>query len=104
MPFRINYVTPSTGASAGYHVVQQVALDYVSGLTNATVASYLDSAAKDAGRFAMYTQQIHISELPGAGVDAREFAESSLVAAAPTDGSASSYPNRYVFAGAEIVA
>lgn len=104
MPLQLNYVTPSTGATASYHVVQQVALDYVSTLTNATVASYLDSAAKDAGKFPMYTQQIQINGLPDSGVDARTFAESSLVDAAPADGTASTYSSRYVFSGAAIVA
>jgi hypothetical protein len=103
MPLQLNYVTPSTGASASYHVAQQVALDYVSLLTNVTVASYLDSDAKAAGKFPMYTQQIQIAGLPDSGADARSFAESSLSAAAPTDGSALSNTNRYVFAGAEIV-
>jgi hypothetical protein len=102
MPLQFNYVTPSTGATAAYHVVQQVGLDYESKLTNATVASYLDSDAKSAGKFPMYTQQIQIAGMPDTGTDARSFAESSLATAAPTDGSGSSYPNRYAFAGATI--
>lgn len=103
MPLQFNFVTPSTGATAGYHVVQQVGLDYVSSLTNATVASYLDKDAKEAGKFPMYTQQIQLDALPDAGADARAFAESSLAAAAPVDGAAASNLNRYVFSGAEIV-
>lgn len=104
MPFQSNYVTPSTGAMASYHVVQYVGLDYFSSTTNATVSSYLDKDAKEAGKFPMYTQQIQMAGLPEAGIDARVFAESSLAAVAPTDGSASANPNRYVFAGAEILA
>lgn len=104
MSLQLNYVTPSTGATGTYHVVQQVGLDYVSSLTNVTIASYLDSAAKDAGKFPMYTQQIQIQGLSPSGADPLAYAESSLSAAAPTDGSASTYPNRYVFAGAQIVA
>ncbi|MFD1556045.1 hypothetical protein ACFSHT_10470 [Paraburkholderia silviterrae] len=103
MPLQLNFTTPSTGAVASYHVVQQVGLDYVSSLTNATVASYLDSSAKGAGKFPMYTQQIQIDGLPDAGADARSFAESSLIVAALADGSASVGTNRYVFAGAELV-
>lgn len=102
MPLQLDYLTPSTGATANYHVVQQVGLDYVSALTNVTVASYLSKGAKDSGKFPMYAQQIQIVGLPDKGVDAREFAELSLAAAAPTDGSAVGNPNRYVFAGAEI--
>lgn len=104
MPLQINYVAPSTGATAAYHVVQQNALDYVSNLTTATVASYLDKAAKDAGKFPMYSQQIQLAGLPAAGVDALSFAESALCEAAPTDGSTPPYANRYAFAGAGIVA
>lgn len=103
MPLQLNYTTPATGAVASYHVVQQVGLDYVSNITNATVASYLDKNAKDSGKFPMYTQQIQIDGLPDAGADARVFAESSLSGAAPTDGGALPNMNRYVFAGAEIV-
>lgn len=104
MPLQLNYVTPSTGATAAYHVVQQISLDYVSKLTNATVASYLDKAAKDAGKFPMYSQQIMLSGFPASGGDALSFAESALCEAAPTDGTAPPYANRYAFAGAEIVA
>lgn len=102
MPLQLDYLTPSTGATANYHVVQQVGLDYVSALTNVTVASYLTKAAKDAGKFSMYAQQIQIVGLPNKGVDPLDFAESSLSASA--DGAASGNPYRYAFAGAEIVA
>lgn len=102
MPLQLDYVTPSTGATASYHVVQQVSLDYVSGITGVTIASYLNKDALDAGKFPMYTQQIQIADLPPAGADSRSFSESSLAAAAPTDGTAASYSNRYVFAGAAV--
>jgi hypothetical protein len=103
MPLQIEYVTPSTGATARYHVVQQVGLDYVSSLTNVTVASYLDKDANAAGKFPMYAQQIQISSLPDKGVDARDFAETSLVASAPTDAGGFASASRYAFAGAEII-
>jgi hypothetical protein len=104
MPLKLSYVTPNTGAPASYHVVQQVGLDYVSTLMSATVASYLDSDAKDAGKFPMYTQQIQIVGLPESGVDAKSFAESALAAPVPQDDGGLSNTNRYAFAGAEIVA
>lgn len=103
MPLEIEYVTPSTGAQAGYHVVTQVAIDYEMASTVATVASYLSKDAKDGGKFPMYAQQIAVSGLPDKGVDAREFAETALTVAAPSDGSMPSSMNRYSFAGAEIV-
>ncbi|MFM0218291.1 hypothetical protein [Paraburkholderia caledonica] len=103
MPLKINYVTPSTGAQAGYHVVTNVGIDYAMEITTATVSSYLSKDAKDAGKFAMYAQQIQIAGLPDKGTDARDFAESSLAIAAPTDVSGFTSPSRYSFAGAEIV-
>jgi hypothetical protein len=103
MSLQKDYETPSTGAVASYHVVQQVGLDYVSLQTNATVASYLTKDARDAGKFPLYTQQISVDGLPTTGVDARDYAEQQLVAAVPQDGGGP-YANRFVFAGAEIVA
>ncbi|MGY6256530.1 hypothetical protein ACXIVK_23970 [Paraburkholderia caledonica] len=103
MPLQINYATPATGAEAGYHVVASVALDYEMKMTTATVSSFLSKDARDAGKFAMYAQQIQISGLPDKGIDAHDFAESSLVATAPTDASGFASANRYAFAGAQIV-
>lgn len=103
MPLQKDYETPSTGANASYHVVQQVSLDYVSTMTNATVASYLSEDALGAGRFPMYTQQISLAGLPADGQAARDYAEAQLVVAQPDDESVP-VVNRYVFAGATIVA
>jgi len=102
MPLQKDYVAPSTGATASYHVVQQVSLDYVSTMTNATVSSYLSKDAVDTGKFAMYTQQIMLAGLPPDGQNALDYAEAQLVAAPPEDASAPSV-NRYVFAGGAIV-
>jgi hypothetical protein len=102
MPLQKDYVTPSTGATASYHVVQQVSLDYVSAQANATVASYLSNDALMAGKFPMYTQQIMLAGLPGDSQDARDYAEAQLVLAQPANASVSS-ANRYIFAGAAIV-
>ncbi|MEM5325160.1 hypothetical protein VSR34_00930 [Paraburkholderia sp. JHI2823] len=104
MPLQQDYVTPSTGAVASYHVVQQVSLDYVSNLVGATVASFLSKDAKDAGRFAMYTQQIQLHGIPAPGENTLAYVEAQLAEAEPTDGSVvPGFPNRYAFAGATIV-
>ncbi|WP_087754115.1 hypothetical protein [Paraburkholderia caledonica] len=103
MPLQIRYATPATGAEAGYHVVTSLALDYEMKISTATVSSFLSKDAKDAGKFAMYAQQIQISDLPDEGVDARDFAETSLAAAPPVDGSGFVSANRFAFAGAQIV-
>lgn len=105
MPIQKDYETPSTGAIANYHVAQQVSLDYsADGQTNVTVMSYLTKDAKDAGKFPLHTQQIQLSGLPASGQDARAYAYVALVVPAPTDGTANNFTNRYVFAGADIVA
>jgi hypothetical protein len=97
MGFSLNYVTPSTGAVATYHEVSDINLNGSLKKTTATVSSYLDKASKDAGKFAMYLQQIVMDGLPVAEPFAA--AESQVIAAVPAgvtpDGS-----NRYVFAGA----
>jgi hypothetical protein len=102
MSLQKDYEVPSTGATASYHVVQQVTLDKVMTQTIAAVASYLSADAKAAGKLALYSQQVALKGLPAAGQDAFEFAESELVAQAP-DGPPSGAVNRYAFAGAQIV-
>lgn len=103
MPIASNYTTPSTGAVATYHIVQQVTLDYVSLITNSTVASYLSKDAKDAGKFPMYTQQIPVDGLPAAAQDARAYAEGQIVEPMPDGVAVVPYANRYAFAGGTIV-
>lgn len=101
MPLQKDYVTPSTGAVASYHVVQQVSLDRVSTITGATVASYLSKDAKDTGKFPMYTQQIQITTLPPSGQDPFVYAEQQLIIDIPAGAPPSA--NRYAFSGAAIV-
>ncbi|WP_438396501.1 hypothetical protein [Caballeronia sp. DA-9] len=103
MPIAANYETPSTGASATYHVVQQITLDFVSSITNSTVASFLSKEAKDAGKFPMYTQQIPVEGLPAAGQDPLTYAEGRIVEPMPDGTVVAPYANRYAFAGGEIV-
>lgn len=103
MPIASNYATPNTGAVATYHVVQQVTLDYVSSITNSTVASYLSKDAKDAGKHPMYTQQIPVDGLPPAAQDTRAYAEDQITAPMPDGVAVMPYANRYAFAGGTIV-
>ena len=103
MPIAANYETPSTGALATYHVVQQITLDFVSSITNSTVASFLSKDAKEAGRFPMYTQQIPVDGLPAAGQDPLTYAEARIVEPMPGGTIVAPYANRYAFAGGEVV-
>jgi len=104
MPFTLNYITPSTGAPASFHIAQNVSLDSVAQQTSVTVASYYSQADQASGKFAMFQQQIAIAGLPPTGQDAFEFSEAQLIAPEPTDGTASTATNRYVFAGGALVA
>jgi len=98
-----DYVTPSTGATASYHVVQMVTLDAISKNTSAAVYSYLSADAMAAGKAPMYTQQISLGDLPAAGADAFTYADKQLAAALPDDVPSNAPAGRYAFAGAEIV-
>lgn len=103
MPMKKDYVTPSTGATASYHVVQMVALDAIGKGTSVAVYSYLSADARAAGKAPMYTQQLQIGGLPPSGTDAFAYAEQQLAAAEPADVSPTVPVVRYAFAGAEIV-
>jgi hypothetical protein len=102
MSIQFSYTTPSTGAVADYHVVQQIGLDYISNNTNVQVASYVSKDAYEAGKFPVYTQNIQIAGLPVVTADPLVTVQNNLMAAAPTDGTASTTPNRYLFAGATL--
>lgn len=103
MSIQFSYTTPNTGAVANYHVVQQISLDYVSSNTNVQVASYVSQDAYAAGKFPVYNQSIQIAGLPVTTADPMDTVQADLIAAAPTDGTASTSPNRYLFAGATVV-
>lgn len=98
-----DFVTPSTGATATFHVVSQVLIDYGgSELTTATVSSFLSPEAYAAKKFPMFTQSVPLEGRPSDGQDAQAWAEGKLVEAAPDD-AVSPYGNRYVLANGEIV-
>lgn len=101
MPIQLDYVVPSTGAAASYHVANVVMLSKDGDYGLVTVASYVSKAAKDSGKQAMYQQQIQVTGLPEG--DPWDFYESALVQAKPTDGSADAFPVRYTFAGGTLV-
>ena len=101
MPIQFDYTTPATGAVASYHRVTLVTLDYDADTIHVAVSSYVSKDAYTAGKFSVYQQTIQIAGTVDAAV--KSTVESNLVAAAPTDGTASNLPNRYLFAGATLV-
>lgn len=103
MPIQQSYVTPNTGATASYHVVASVFIDYVNQNTFAAINSFVDKANHDSGKQPLYSQQIQLSGIPAAGTDPLASVQQALVAAEPTDGTASNAQNRYIFAGGTLV-
>jgi hypothetical protein len=104
MPISFNYTTPNTGAVAEYHAVTGAYLDYTGQFVTAYVSSYLDADAKTAGKFSMYQQQIQLDGMPPDGQTVLAYAEAELIAPVPADAPASSFQNRYAFAGGTLVA
>jgi hypothetical protein len=103
MPLQKDYVTPATGATASYHVTKLVTLDLDGNNTSISVASYLNADMRAAGKAPLYTQQIVVDGLPEDGLNPFTYADQQLAVTRPDD-AAPTYANRFVFAGAEIVA
>ncbi|MDR5801214.1 hypothetical protein [Caballeronia sp. LZ001] len=100
MSLIIDYVTPGTGATASFHVVQQVTIDYRNGRSAAQLESFVNQQTFTDGKQPVFSQSIEFSELPTAGVDPREYAEQKIVAAA--DDKTSPTAARANFIGAQI--
>ncbi|MBK5120877.1 hypothetical protein IQ288_13390 [Burkholderia sp. R-69980] len=98
-----DYEVPSTGASASYHVINQVTADYEAHNTIAVIASYVSKSARESGKYPLYTQTIMFEGEPPDGQNLRAYAQEQLAGDAPTDGDVSPFPNRYAFSGASIV-
>ncbi|MDR5761968.1 hypothetical protein [Caballeronia sp. LZ035] len=100
MAIIIDYVTPGTGATAGYHVVQQVTIDYRNARSAAQFESFVSKETYDDGKQPVFSQAIEFAELPTTGLDARAYAEQKIVA--PADDKTSPTAARQYFIGAEI--
>ncbi len=82
MAIIIDYVTPGTGATAGYHVVQQVSIDYRNKRSAAQLESFVSAQTYLDGKQPVFSQSIGFSELPPADVDPRVYAKQKIVASA----------------------
>ncbi|BBP95977.1 hypothetical protein BSFA1_11060 [Burkholderia sp. SFA1] len=100
MAIIIDYVTPGSGATAGYHVVQQVTIDYRNVRSAAQLESFVNKQTFDDGKQPVFSQSIEFSELPPADADPRAYAEQKIVA--PADDKTSPTSARQYFIGAEI--
>jgi hypothetical protein len=100
MAIIIDYVTPGTGAMAGFHVVQQVNIDYRNKRSAAQLESFVSKQTYEDGKQPVFSQSIEFSELPTDGVDPRMYAEQKIVA--PADDKTSPTVARTNFVGAQI--
>ncbi|MCY0385669.1 hypothetical protein OVY01_00115 [Robbsia sp. Bb-Pol-6] len=101
MPIKIDYTTPASGATTGYHVVQQVSLDYANGRSSAQLASYVSDETYAAGKQPVFQQPIEFPVLPASGDDVLTFVEGKIIA--PATDTLSPTPARQAFAGGTIV-
>ncbi|WP_414446867.1 hypothetical protein AB4851_08795 [Burkholderia sp. 22PA0099] len=100
MPIVIDYTTPGTGAVAGFHIVQQVTIDYQNSRSAAQLASYVSKQTRADGKQPVFTQSIEFNALPTDGTSPLEYAEKMIVA--PADDKTSPSPARAYFVGATI--
>ncbi|SAK71368.1 hypothetical protein AWB80_03813 [Caballeronia pedi] len=100
MSIIIDYVTPGTGATAAFHVVQQVTIDYRNSRCAAQLESFVSKETFDNGKQPVFSQSIEFTELPTADLDPRAYAEQKIVA--PADDKTSPTIARQYFIGAEI--
>jgi hypothetical protein len=106
---RKTVVISSCGVPAALHKVANVTLNYDSNSTIVSIASYYDASALGKKLNPISMSSITINGLPAKGQDSHTFVEAALVEPAQegqstTDQLQAYTANRYVFAGAEIVA
>jgi hypothetical protein len=98
-----DWTVPSSAALATVHVVSQAQLDFSGSNTlTATVSSFVDADAYNAGRTALFVQSVPIDGLPASGEDVLAYVEARLTEAAP-EGVVSQYTFRYALAGGEVI-
>lgn len=84
----------STGATASYHVIEYVSIDYKSHAASATLNGYVSKKAYEAGRNPLCSHSITVNALPEDG----EVSRAWLYGKAVEQGNEQS-----VFSGAELV-
>lgn len=100
----------ATGATAAYHIIQQVSIDTLSKTTSASVFSYVSADTFATGKQPVQSAfVVFVQGNPGEDEGAIKWVEAQLIATQPEtpDPAAQSLPymaNRYVFAGGSIVA
>jgi len=107
MPLKKTIRIASIGVPASHHVIRHITLDYAMNAAAVAVASFYDAEAAVEGAQSIGMATVNLESMPAAGDDPLAFCERHLVAEKPADApnaTLNGNPNRYVFAGAEIVA
>lgn len=84
----------STGATASYHVIEYVSIDYKSHAASATLNGYVSQKAHEAGRNPLCSHSITVEALP----DDEEVSRAWLYQKVAEQGN-----DQSVFSGAELV-
>jgi hypothetical protein len=108
MPLKKTIRIASIGVPASHHVVRSVSLDFEMKTASVSIASFYDAEAAAEGAQSIGMALVNLDTTPAPGEDPRAFCERQLVAPAPAEAlnpatAEIGNPNRYLFAGAEIV-
>lgn len=108
MPLKKTIRIASIGVPASHHVIRTVSIDFETKTASVSIASFYDAEAATEGAQSIGMALVNLDTLPASGDDLRAFCERQLVAPAPTAPlnpatAEIGNPNRYLFAGAELV-
>lgn len=109
MAIKKDITLDATGASASYHVLQQVSIDALAKTTTASVFSYVSADTYASGKQPVQSAFVVFAQgNPGEDEGAIKWMEGKLIEAQPDtpDPMVAALPymaNRYVFAGGSVV-
>jgi hypothetical protein len=106
MPLKKTIRIASIGVPASHHAIRTVSIDFETKAASISIASFYDADARADGAQSIGMALVNLDTMPAPGDDLRAFCERQLVAPAPTEPAnppMTDNPNRYLFAGAEIV-
>jgi hypothetical protein len=106
MSLKKTVVISSIGVPASHHVIRRLTVDLDSGQTTIEVASYYDAEVAQRGAQSIGIATVVVDAIPADGKDLKAFCERTLTEPMPAnaDEIQARSPNRFVLAGAEIVA
>ncbi|MFZ7135487.1 hypothetical protein ACLSZP_02595 [Avibacterium avium] len=94
-----------TGAEVSCHCVVNFNIDYINGVTNITLASYVSKSKKDANKDSLSMNTFTLQSIPDFSENPYEWALKELIKAQPEDYAPEEYEgyvNPYLFANGKI--